>query len=92
MTATVSKAGDSLAFTGALDRDESAALWAKVQPMLAGTRQIDVRAVSAVDSAGVALLAEIAGRCAGVTVIGAPAGLHELRAAYRLDEALAFAG
>ena len=50
----------------------------------------DLTAVSRVDSAGVALLAELAERCGGVNIDGAPAGLAELRAAYRLTPALAF--
>ena len=52
-----------------------------------------------VDSAGLALLAELADESRaddsvagnGIVVVGAPAGLAELRAAYRLDERLAFA-
>ncbi|HVR82544.1 MAG TPA: anti-sigma B factor antagonist, partial [Luteimonas sp.] len=48
-------------------------------------------AVSRVDSAGVALLAELADRCGGVKIDGLPSGLAELRAAYRLTPALAFA-
>jgi phospholipid transport system transporter-binding protein len=39
----------------------------------------------------VALLAELAERCDGVQVDGLPAGLSELRAAYRLTPTLAFA-
>ena len=52
----------------------------------------DLRAVDRIDSAGLALLAELAGRCDGVDVLGEPAGLAELRTAYRLDAALAFSG
>jgi phospholipid transport system transporter-binding protein len=48
--------------------------------------------VARVDSAGVALLAELATR-SGTTVVidGTPPGLVELRAAYRLAPTLAFA-
>ncbi|MEG3192908.1 MULTISPECIES: STAS domain-containing protein [Novilysobacter] len=92
MTATVNRTADTLGFTGALDRSASPALWKQAQPLLAGVAQIDLHAVSAVDSAGLALLAEIAAHCEGARVVGAPAGLAELRAAYRLDDRLAFAG
>ncbi|MDQ3618232.1 MAG: STAS domain-containing protein [Pseudomonadota bacterium] len=92
MTATLDKTADALVFTGILDRDACAALWKQALPLLAGVRGIDLTAVSRVDSAGLALLAELAARCDGASVIGAPAGLAELRAAYRLGESLAFAG
>ena len=45
-----------------------------------------------VDSAGLALLAELAARIDGVAVVGRPEGLGELRAAYRLQDDLSFAG
>jgi phospholipid transport system transporter-binding protein len=48
--------------------------------------------VTRVDSAGVALLAELAARAGtAVAIDGMPPGLAELRAAYRLTPALAFA-
>lgn len=92
MTANVSKTVDTLAFAGMLDRDACAALWKQAQPLLSGVREIDLHRVSEVDSAGVALLAEIAARCGHPRIAGTPAGLTELRAAYRLGESLAFAG
>ena len=84
--------GDALVFTGALLRDDVAALWRQVPRTLAGVRRLDVRAVDRIDSAGLALLAELAARADGAVAIdGAPEGLAELRGAYRLSPALGFA-
>lgn len=91
-TAGVRRADDTLVFEGALVREASAGVWAQLQPLLAGTRRLDLRSVSAVDSAGLALLAEIAGRHGVEAVIGTPPGLSELRDAYRLDDSLDYAG
>ncbi len=92
-TATVVRNGNALVFTGALSREACAPLWKQAQPVLGGdVGTFDLRAVEGIDSAGLALLAELAGRCDGVDVIGAPVGLAELRTAYRLDDALAFNG
>ena len=98
-TATVIRDADTLVFRGALARAAVAALWRQVQPLRIGIGRLDLTAVSVVDSAGLALLAELAheNRAGdsvagdGIVVVGAPAGLAELRAAYRLDERLAFA-
>lgn len=87
--ATVTRDAETLVFGGALERAAAAALWRQAQPLRAGLRRLDLTAVSQVDSAGLALLAELAG--SGIDVVGAPAGLADLRAAYRLDERLAFA-
>ena len=107
--ATVARDADSLVFRGALVRAAVASLWRQVQPLRAGIARLDLGAVSAVDSAGLALLTELANACPagsrrqpsggagddarvnGIAVIGAPAGMAELRAAYRLDDRLAFA-
>jgi phospholipid transport system transporter-binding protein len=105
--ATVSRDADALVFRGALARDAVAGLWRQAQPLRAGIARLDLTAVTLVDSAGVALLAELAngsrgdvGRANGsaaqvpvtpITVVGTPPGLAELRAAYRLDDGLAFA-
>ena len=89
--AAVERDGDGLSFVGALLRADIAALWRQATPQLQGIRRFDLNAVTRVDSAGVALLAELADRCGGVIVDGAPAGLAELRAAYRLTPALGFA-
>ncbi len=84
--------GDALVFTGALLRDDVSALWRGAAATLDGVRRFDLQAVARIDSAGLALLAELAARAGGdVAVDGMPAGLAELRAAYRLDPALGFA-
>lgn len=88
--ATVRREGDALVFAGALDRAAVAALWRQAQPLLKDLRRLELAAVSEVDSAGLALLAELAARAPGVSVIGTPPGLTELRTAYRLDEGLGF--
>ncbi|KQZ59274.1 MULTISPECIES: STAS domain-containing protein [unclassified Lysobacter] len=88
--ATVRREGEALVFTGALDRAAVAALWRQALPLLKDLRRLELGAVSEVDSAGLALLAELAARAPGVSVIGTPPGLTELRTAYRLDEGLGF--
>ena len=89
--ANVRRDGERLVFSGALDRPACAGLWKQLQPLPDAVRTLDLSAASQVDSAGLALLAELAARGGAVTVIGAPAGLDELRAAYRLDETLGYA-
>jgi len=89
--ASVERAGEALRFTGALLRTDVAALWKQATTRLEGVRRFDLNAVTRVDSAGVALLATLADRCDGIQVDGLPAGLAELRAAYRLTPALGFA-
>ncbi len=92
--ASVRKDGDSLAFAGALERAGVAALWAQTAPQLAGIARFDLHAVAHVDSAGIALLAELAARVrehgGTLALDGAPAGLAELCAAYRLAPDLDF--
>jgi phospholipid transport system transporter-binding protein len=84
--------GETLALSGALTRVQVAAAWKLALPQVAGVRRIDLTRVPLVDSAGLALLAELAARAGGgVAIIGQPAGLAELGAAYRLDGSLAFA-
>lgn len=89
-TASVRRDGDALAFAGALDRAAVPALWKQALPLLAGATRIDLAAATAIDSAGVALVAELAGRAGGVAVTGAPPGLDGLRGAYRLDATLRY--
>lgn len=90
---SIAREGDTLRFSGALLGDAVAAAWRAAGSLLQGVQRFDLRAVSRVDSAGVALLSELAGRCAGgVALDGDPEGLSELRAAYRLAPSLAFAG
>lgn len=90
--AAVERDGTALRFAGALRRDDVAAIWRRALPLAAGASRFDLAAVSGVDSAGVALLAELAARAGTpVAIDGTPPGLAELRAAYRLTPALAFA-
>jgi phospholipid transport system transporter-binding protein len=90
--ARVDRAGEALRFAGALDRAAAAALWPRALPLLAGVRRFELGTVTAVDSAGLALLAELAARAGGqVVVAGDPPGLAALREAYRLDAGLAYA-
>ena len=89
--ASVTRDGEALRFAGALVRDEVPALWRQALPLAAGARRFDLAAVSRVDSAGVALLAELAGLAGAAVIEGEPAGLAELRAAYRLKPDLDFA-
>lgn len=89
--ATLRREGEALVFAGVLARDAVAGLWQQALPQLAGVRRLDLTGVRSVDSAGLALLAELAARAGGAAVDGSPEGLGELRDAYRLDDALAFA-
>jgi phospholipid transport system transporter-binding protein len=89
--ASVRRDGDALAFAGTLLRDDVAAIWRQASTAIDGVRRFDLRAVERIDSAGLALLAELAARSSDVTIDGEPTGLAELRAAYRLTPRLAFA-
>lgn len=90
--ATVERGGDTLRFAGALLRHDSAGLWRRALPQVDGVRRFDLAAVARVDSAGVALLAELAERAGGdIAISGDPPGLTALRTAYRLTPGLAFA-
>ncbi|MEO6264567.1 MAG: anti-sigma B factor antagonist [Luteimonas sp.] len=82
---------DTLRFRGDLLVGAIAGLWTQAVASLDGVRRFDLADVGRVDSAGVALLAELAQRAGGVVVDGDPAGLSALRAAYRLTPALAYA-
>lgn len=84
----VRRDGDVLHLGGRLDRAAVPALWREVQGRRGGLRGVDVQAVDTVDSAGLALLAELA--AGGLAITGEPPGLAELRAAYRLDGSLGF--
>ena len=91
-SASVNRDGDALVFAGTLLRDDVAELWRPASAALDGVRRFDLAAVERIDSAGLAMLAELAARAGGdVAVDGAPAGLAELRGAYRLAPALGFA-
>jgi phospholipid transport system transporter-binding protein len=92
--AALRREGDALVLTGALDRAAATALWSQASTSLDGVRTLDLRGVERVDSAGVALLAELAARVrasgAEPVLLGAPQGLAELTAAYRLTPQLDF--
>jgi phospholipid transport system transporter-binding protein len=90
VTAQVRRDGDILVFSGALVRAAVAPLWKQARPLCAGATALDLHAVTQVDSAGLALLAELSD--GGVRLTGEPAGFAELRAAYRLGGTLGFAG
>ncbi|NUS37438.1 MAG: STAS domain-containing protein [Lysobacter sp.] len=89
--ATVARAGEALRFAGPLLRAQVAEAWRQALPQLVGVRRFDLAQVPAIDSAGIALLAELAAR-AGETVAvdGPPPEYAALCAAYRLGPALAF--
>lgn len=89
--ASVERDGNALVFSGVLDRDAVPALWGRCAAWSNGITQLDLSAVERVDSAGVALLAELAARTGADEVLGEPAGLAELRRAYRLGATLDFA-
>ena len=90
--ATVERAGEALRFVGTLTRAGVASLWRQALPQVSGVRVFDLAQVPQVDSAGVALLAELAARCgASIEVSGAPQEYEALRAAYRLSPGLDFA-
>lgn len=87
----VVREGDALVFTGPLDRAAVPALWTQAAPLAAGIRRFDLAGASSIDSAGLAMLAELAGQGRGISIEGDPVGLAALRDAYRLDGNLAFA-
>jgi phospholipid transport system transporter-binding protein len=89
---TLQRDGDTLRVGGVLTTAAVAAAWPRALALLDGVHRFDLAGVSRVDSAGVALLAELTRRAGGVAVSGDPPGLAPLRAAYRLDAALAYAG
>lgn len=91
MSASVERSGDTLLFRGALRRATIAGLWKPALAALPGVRCIDLHAVSQVDSAGLALLAELAARAPDATIDGVPTGQSGLRSAYRLDPGLRYA-
>ncbi|WP_374012666.1 lipid asymmetry maintenance protein MlaB [Pseudoxanthomonas koreensis] len=81
---------------GRLDRAAARALWPVASLLPAGVETLDLAGINALDSAGLALLAELVARIAATgarpQVVGDPPGLAELRAAYRMDPTLDFAG
>ena len=90
--AGVRRDGDALRFDGMLDRTAAGTLWPLALALVAGVRRFELGAVDGVDSAGLALLAELAARAGGpIAVVGDPPGLDALREAYRLDAGLGYA-
>jgi phospholipid transport system transporter-binding protein len=90
-SASLRRDGDSLVFAGALLLDAVPTLWRQALSVLDGVHRFDLTAVSRIDSAALALLAELAARAGEVRIDGTPEGLAELGAAYRLSPALAYA-
>lgn len=85
----VAREGAALVFTGSLERAAVPSVWAAALPLLDGADAVDLALVPHVDSAGLAMLAELQARAGGrLAIRGAPEGLPELRAAYRLDDSL----
>lgn len=84
--------GSTLHFSGVLDRDAVTALWPAARKAISQVRRLDLQAVQSIDSAGLALLAELTEHLpdADASLSGVPAGLAELRAAYRLSPTLHF--
>jgi len=91
-TASATRVGEALRFAGALSADRVPSLWRQALPLTTGATRFELADVARVDSAGVALLAELAARAGtAVAIAGNPSGLAELRAAYRLQADLGFA-
>lgn len=86
---TVRRDGDALAFAGAVSAASVPALWTAARPLRAGVARLDLRAVTALDSAGLALLAELSND-GTLAVDGTPPGLTELCRAYRLTPTLGY--
>lgn len=86
--------GSRARLSGALDRAAAVALWPQLRGLPTAVTVLDLDAVTGVDSAGLALLAELVARAraAGRTLElqGTPPGFTELSAAYRLDASLDF--
>lgn len=90
---SVQRNGEALVVTGVLDRAAVTVAWPQAIAQLDGIRTLDLSGVQRLDSAGVAMLAELAARVRStgtVTVVGEASGLDELRAAYRLSPTFDF--
>ncbi|QIL19434.1 STAS domain-containing protein [Thermomonas sp. HDW16] len=84
------RSGAHLRLSGTLDRAAASVLWPQAATALESATVLDLQAVDAVDSAGLALLVALAERMQDPQVDGSPRGLDELRAAYRLTPTLSF--
>ncbi|MEO5596950.1 MAG: anti-sigma B factor antagonist [Lysobacteraceae bacterium] len=85
--------GDALVVAGALQREAVAALWSALPTSLGSLRSIDLAAVTALDTAGLAWLVEVvvrARRSGAPTprISNAPAGYASLCMAYRIQPSL----
>jgi phospholipid transport system transporter-binding protein len=79
---------DTLVLGGELDRAAASQLWPQLAAHAGSVARIDLQATTRLDSAGLALLSHLAGP--GLELLGHPAGLDELIAAYRLSPQLGF--
>lgn len=86
----VHRDGERLLLSGALDRDAATVSWPQAVAAAHGARVLDVSAVTAIDSAGLAMLVALAERMQDGRIEGAPPGMSDLLAAYRLRPTLAF--
>lgn len=84
---SVERAGPLLRLRGRLDRASVAGLWPQALAALEGAQGLDLHAIEALDSAGLALLAELADRLplGARRIEGQPPGLAGLCAAYRMN-------
>jgi phospholipid transport system transporter-binding protein len=89
--ATLRRDGDTLRFGGDFVATTIAPVWQQALAQLQGLRRFDLSGVGRVDSAGVALLAELAQRAGDIAIEGDPPGLSALRGAYRLTPTLGYA-
>ena len=87
--ASVRRDGDALAFAGAVSAASVPALWNEARRLRAGASRLDLHDVTALDSAGLALLAELAAD-GPLDAHGTPPGLTELCRAYRLTPTLGY--
>ncbi|PJK09025.1 anti-sigma B factor antagonist [Lysobacteraceae bacterium NML08-0793] len=87
-TLRIERLDTALVFTGALNRATVATAWRQTSQLPPGIEQLDIRAVSPLDSTGMALLATLTARLPNAQIVGQPAGFTELREAYRLDAQL----
>jgi phospholipid transport system transporter-binding protein len=86
-SATLRIDGDTLHIAGRLQRDAVPALWAALPS--AAVEQIDLSAVTALDTSGLALLVELAARSRrsggrAPQILNVPVGYDALCAAYRI--------
>ena len=93
---TVVRKDDALVFSGVIYRAAATSLWTCALEIFDGTQRIVLTEVTSVDSAGLALLAELAARMRACGhdphLEGQPPGLLELCTAYRLTPGLDFPG